>query len=264
MLDCTYTNRARGRIDILKTNDAGTVLAGVRFDLYTDAAPLGGTRGAEDTPTGLFCVTSLAGVCSIPNIVPGQYWVVEDVLTVPPGHNPAPDQNVMVAAGQTLSLTFVNPRQTGAIRVTKTRKHAAAGPGDHPHSGVSFTVNGVTKATDTNGVACFDGLTFGPYDVTESLPAGYVADGPLTKSVTVDNHATCAGDPYGGESVAFSNTPLTNLTVTVDSQVDGGTASTINCGDPGDPVSTDPNGDGSKSKPNLPPGTYTCVVVIDP
>jgi hypothetical protein len=86
VLDCTYTNRARGQINILKTDDTGAVLAGVRFDLFEDDPPLGPPRGPEDTATGLFCVTSALGVCSIDNVVPGQYWVVEDVSTVPPGH----------------------------------------------------------------------------------------------------------------------------------------------------------------------------------
>ena len=161
-----------------------------------------------------------------------------------------------------LDCTYTNKLNLGAIQVTKTRKHAAAGPGDHPHAGVNFTVNGVTKATDANGQACFDGLAFGSYDVTETVPAGYVADGPTTKSVVVDNAAKCTDNPYGGETVSFSNTPLTNLTVSVDSQVDGGTASTIDCD--GVTASTGPNGDGSLTRNDLVPGTYTCTVVIDP
>ena len=76
------------------------------------------------------------------------------------------------------------------------------------------------------------------------------------------DEATCAAVPKAG--VSFVNIPLTNLTVSVDSQIDGGTASTIDCGDATDPVETGPNGDGSKSKVDLEPGTYTCVVVIDP
>ena len=164
-------------------------------------------------------------------------------------------------ATDTVECTFVNTLQTGAIKVTKTRKHAASGPGDHPHAGVDFTVNGVTKATDANGQACFDGLNFGTYTVHETVPAGYVVDGN-DKQVTVDNTATCAGNPYVGETVSFHNTPLTDLTVSVNSQVDGGTASTIDCD--GVTASTGPNGDGSLSRLNLVPGTYTCTIVIDP
>jgi Prealbumin-like fold domain len=165
-------------------------------------------------------------------------------------------------AADRLDCTYTNTQLLGAIKITKTRKHAADGPGDHPHAGVTFTVDGHSATTDANGVACIDGLTFGSYTVHETVPAGY--SGEADKTVAVDNAATCAADPYAGESVAFHNTPLTNITVSVDSQVDGGTASTINCGDPGDPVLTGANGDGSKSKTDLAPGTYTCTVVVDP
>ena len=58
------------------------------------------------------------------------------------------------------------------------------------------------------------------------------------------DEATCALGPEGGGG--FVNVPLTDITVSVNSQVDGGTASTIDCGDAGDPVSTGANGDGSK------------------
>jgi hypothetical protein len=168
-----------------------------------------------------------------------------------------------------LDCTYFNEKQTGAIKVTKTCKHAAAGTGDHPHAGVSFTVNGVTKQTDANGVACFDGLTFGNHDVVETVPAGYVSDDPdNTKTVNVDTVASCADATYTGETVSFHNTPLTDITVTVNSQVPGGTASTIDCG--AGVVNTnntpdDPNrGDGSTTRTDLPPGTYTCKVVVDP
>ena len=49
--------------------------------------------------------------------------------------------------------------------------------------------------------------------------------------------------------VSFSNTPLTNVTVSVDSQIDGGTASTIDCD--GATASTDPDGDGRATVSNL-------------
>ena len=170
---------------------------------------------------------------------------------------------ITVAPNGTVTCTYTNTLQTGAIKVTKTRKHAAAGPGDHPHAGVDFTVNGVTKATDANGEACFDGLTFGTYTVHETVPAGYHVDAN-DKQVTVDNTAACADNPYVGESVSFHNTPLTDLSVTVNSQVDGGTASTVSCTPDGPSGSTGANGDGTFSDTDLEPGTYTCTIVIDP
>jgi hypothetical protein len=175
----------------------------------------------------------------------------------------SPVTNIDVSPLEIVTCTFTNTLQLGAIQVTKTRKHAADGAGDHPQAGVSFTVGGVTKQTDANGVACFDGLTFGTYTVHETVPAGYHVDAN-DKQVTVDNTATCSGSPYAGETVTFHNTPLTDITVSVNSQVDGGTASTITCTPAGPSGSTGANGDFSGTTTDLEPGTYTCVIVVDP
>jgi hypothetical protein len=206
------------------------------------------------------------------NVVVGSGYVAAE--TVPTNwllqsatcDNGSPVTNISVAAGTTTTCTFTNVLQTGAIKVTKTRKHAADGPGDHPHAGVSFTVNGVTKQTDANGVACFDGLTFGSYTVHETVPAGYHVDAN-DKSVTVDNTATCSDSPYGGETVSFHNTPLTNITASVDSQVNGGTSSTITCKKGSTTVasgSSGSDGDGSATASDQEPGTYICTIVVDP
>jgi hypothetical protein len=68
--------------------------------------------------------------------------------------------------------------------------------------------------------------------------------------------------------VTFTNMPLTNITVSVDSQIPGGTASTIDCDAAADPpfdATTDPaTGDGSFTLSNKVPGTYVCTVVVDP
>lgn len=178
-------------------------------------------------------------------------------------------------ANDVVDCTYTNRRQLGAIAITKTRKHAADGSGDHPQAGVDFTVTGgsLTAAgtvvtTDANGVACVDGLVIssiaGDYTVAESVPSGYVADGDVTKTVTV-TEGTCASNPV---AVSFANTPLTDLDVVVNSQVDGGTASTVSCLDADDVViasgSTDANGDATVGVDDLLPGTYVCTVVIDP
>ena len=61
--------------------------------------------------------------------------------------------------------------------------------------------------------------------------------------------------------------PLTNITVSVDSQVIGGTNSTMVCKEGTTTKGagqTAANGDGSLTIQNLPPGTYDCQIVIDP
>jgi Prealbumin-like fold domain len=268
VLDCTYTNRERGAIIVEKITDDGTgsfdftsgTLSPAPFTLTTTAA---GAAGKDSETFG--------------NLTPGTYDVAETVpagwnlvsSTCSDGSDPA---SIGLSGGETVTCTFHDARERGAILITKTRKHAAAGPGDHPHPGVTFTVTGgpapVTVVTNSAGVACVDGLLLssfaGNYTVTETVPAGYVADGPVAKTVAVTTEATCPG---GGDAVDFSNTPLTDVTVSVDSQIDGGTASTIDCG-PAGSTATGPNGDGSLSvddlEPTAPAATLVCTITIDP
>jgi uncharacterized surface anchored protein len=252
-----------GSVEITKTDDAGTPLAGATFTLYKDNGTIGGTRGVEDTSTSFSCTTNGSGICLMTDVPKGEYWAVE--TATPAGYETAGDQHVTVTADNTSQLTFVDPRTRGAILVTKLRKHAAAGSGDHPHSGVNFTVNGVTKATDADGKACFDGLLLGSYTVHETVPAGY--HGEADKSVTVDNAAFCTNPGYAGESVTFHNTPLSDITVSFTSEITGGTAAKISCtGLATNPPDGTPNvfDDTSETFTGLEPGTYSCTVVVDP
>ena len=268
-----------GAVNIVKTDDAGNALAGAEFTLYNNNAPLAGPRGAEDTITNpaLKCTTIAAGTCSIANVPFGNYWVVETVT--PSGHSTAPDQATTISSGtSSVTLTFVNPRQRGAIEVTKTfeDKSSTSTPKETPHAGVTFRVRQsgetiATGVTDSNGVVCFDGLLFGTYNVVETVPEKFHAKGATTKSVTVDNSATCAGTPYTGESVAFVNVPLSDIEVKFYSQVTGAngpaTAATIDCaGLTATPPDGTPNAfdDTSERFNDLEPGTYTCTVVVDP
>src|SRR5205823_2791095 len=75
---CTFNNKSRASLTINKQDDAGNPLDGVVFTLYVDNAPLDGNppHGAGDTITTKTC-TTVAGTCSISDILPGQYWVVE-------------------------------------------------------------------------------------------------------------------------------------------------------------------------------------------
>jgi len=150
----------------------------------------------------------------------------------------------------------------GAVKITKTYKHAATGSGDLAQSGVSFTIGSVTKQTDANGVACFDGLALGTeVTVTETVPSGYVSDDSV-KEVTPDNSASCSDASYGGENVSFHNTPLTNVTISAHSQVTGGTLTSVDCDN--DALDAANAGDPSVTASNLEPQTITCTIVVDP
>jgi hypothetical protein len=267
ILDCTYTNRAQGTIIVKKITDDGQgafdftsdTLDPDEFTLTTTGP---GEAGSDSRTFG--------------GISPGTYDVAE---TVPAGWNlvsatcsdGSPVSAIVVSDAETVTCTFHNARQRGAIDILKLRKHAADGPGDHPHAGVTFTVEGgelpiggVTVVTDANGEACVDDLVLssfvGDYTVTETLPGGYHNVGPLTQTHAVTAEATCS---TGSRPLAeFHNMPLTNIVITVHSQVDGGTASTIDCD--GTVSVTDEHGNGGQTHNDLEPGTYTCTVVVDP
>ncbi|GAA1766009.1 MSCRAMM family protein [Agromyces humatus] len=273
VLECTYTNQAKGTVIVEKvTNDgfgpfdftSGT-LPDAAFTLTTTAA---GSAGKDSN--------------TYANLTPGTYDVSE---TVPANWNLVSEtcddasdpQSISLSAGETVTCTFVNEREKGSIKIVKTRKHAASGPGDHPHANVTFTVTGgnlsqgIVVQTNASGIACVPNLVVsalvGNYTVTETVPTGYVAlsTNPQTAAVS-ESAADCSNTPAGATKT-FENMPLTNLTVSVDSQIDGGTASTIDCDAEADPpfeATTNANGDGSLTKSNLQPGTYTCVIVIDP
>jgi hypothetical protein len=273
VLDCTYTNRARGTITVIKQTADGngafdftsTTLSPAAFTLTTTAP------GQAGQDSRLF-----------DDLAPGTYDVDE---TVPANWNldsatcddSSPVSAISLQPGEDITCTFVDSRERGAIDITKLRKHAADGPGNHPHAGVTFTVTGgelpaggVDVVTDANGNACLSGLVVsalaGTYTVTEHVPAGYHnvdADGATRTGVPV-TESTCASS---ATALSFHNMPLTDITMSVNSQVDGGTSSTIDCTplDPaGDDATTGANGDGSHTVSDLEPGTYTCEVVIDP
>jgi Prealbumin-like fold domain len=145
---CIFTNTKRGQINIHKVDDSDPAvnLAGAVFTLFLDNPPLNGNppHGAEDTATAQTCTTDANGNCSITNIVPGQYWVVE--TTGVPGHNLAADQNVTVAAGQTIPLTFIDPRQFTVI-VLVCRES------DNSLYSSTVTVDGVQKSSLPNAGA---------------------------------------------------------------------------------------------------------------
>jgi hypothetical protein len=255
-----------GSVRIVKTDDAANPLAGAGFTLYKDNAPVGGSRGVEDTVTTLTCTTDATGICTIVNVFFGNYWVVE--TTVPAGVDAAADAAISVSNTTTVVVNLVDPRQRGAIRVVKTAKHFDSA--SSPNLAATFTVkqNGASVGTittdGTTGLGCLGNLTLATYTVEETTgPAGYLKD-PDVETVNVDTKGTCAA---GYKTVSFENKPLSNITVSFQSQVTGGTAATIDCtGLSPDGGDTTPSAfdDTSETFKNLTEGTYTCTVVIDP
>jgi hypothetical protein len=254
--DHTISNCAS--VKVTKVGSDGGSQAGAEFTLYEGADTSGTAVGT--------CTVDANGDClpTFDNLSPGQYTIDETVT--PPGYtkDASLPLTFTLAANENKELEFTDVLQTGAIVIAKTAKHADPNGTANLVAGFTITDSASethTVSTDASGAACVDGLPPGDATVSETgPPTGYSAGADQT--VTVVGGTTCANSD--GVVASFENIPLTDITISVDSQVDGGTASTIDCGDQGDPVSTGPDGDGSKSKTDLPPGTYTCTVVVDP
>jgi Prealbumin-like fold domain len=195
---------------------------------------------------------------------------------------------------------YQNNQQLGAIQVSKISSKTAAtalagahfrictnngpyntGPNNDGNPCTPAKTGSGDLTTAADGTVCIGDLGFGDYYVSEKTPpTGYAADDTSAHKVTVDNNAKCSDDPYGGETIQFKDTPLTDLSVNVASEVSGGTASRISCVNnsdsanignspqPADTAGTPPIqnfGDPETVTANgLHPGTYVCTVVIDP
>jgi hypothetical protein len=183
--------------------------------------------------------------------------------------------SITLAFGGSVTCTYSNQQQTGAIRVTKL-----SAKGNAALAGASFTYALLTNgspgtatafpsATNANGTTCVDGLAFGSYRIAESsAPTGYAKDAG-TQDVTV----SAAGSCTGGGTVAtptnsFVDTPLSTITVGFHSLAGPGvTSATVQCTDEASAAAL-PEGDATKTLGNgtstLTPGTYSCTVVVDP
>jgi hypothetical protein len=276
VLDCTFYNKALADLTIVKqvTDDPGG-------QAFSFASP-GLTPSAFDlSPTA----TGAAGADSqaFSDISTGTYAVSETEpagwnLTSATCDNGDDPSAITLGAGDDVTCTFVNTRERGAIEITKTRKHAAAEGGVDVHAGVTFTVTSpddpavdIDVVTGPDGTACVPDLLFGSYTVTESVPADYVSDDAV-QDVSVSAEADCGDNLSAAADVSFVNTPLTDVTISVDSLVDGGTASTISCVDAEgalvDEDMTNAPGDVELTiadlEPTAPDATLVCTIVVDP
>jgi hypothetical protein len=176
----------------------------------------------------------------------------------------------------TVDCTYTNTLRQGAIKITKlSSKDNTTGL-----AGAKFSITGpnsysksVTSGSD--GTVCVDGLAWGDYTVTETdPPSNYKIDDTSGHTVTVDNNAKCSDSTYGGETITFKDTPLSEIEVIFRSLAGTGvTKASIVCQD-STPTTIDAVSENGAADPayddtdetftNLAPGTYTCTVVIDP
>jgi hypothetical protein len=300
-----------GTITIIKhTNPRGLNQA---FNFHQDVSgtadfTLNDTGNAGPPPTD-----STGNTKTFSNVLTGTYHVSEDALPAGFGFGSAScvsstgsstsngtddlthigSKTLTLAGGGSITCTYTNNQQLGAIMISKISSKAAATALAGAHfrictngtDGGAFTTCTAAKTgsddlnTGTATFVCVDNLAFGDYYVSEkSPPTGYAIDDATVHKVTVDTNATCSDTTYVGESITFKDTPKTDLTVHVASEASGGTASRISCVDSSSAAignSPQPADTGNPPVQNftdpvtltasgLAPGTYTCSVVIDP
>jgi len=103
-----YVNTAApGTINISKTDDANNPLAGATFTIYS---PAGISNGVPTGSAVASCTTGAGGGCSISNVTPGTYTIDESVVPTGYAKDPALPQNITVHNGETLNLSFSDPR----------------------------------------------------------------------------------------------------------------------------------------------------------
>jgi hypothetical protein len=145
----------------------------------------GVTVTASDGTDTLTTVTAADGTYSFPRIPAGSYDVS---ITVPDGYtSDDPDKTIALTADDTVDFTL-DPARTGVIAGTVTDTDG------NPVAGVEVTITGPGGTRDLvtgeTGDYSLDGLDPGDYSITITVPNGYDASGPLTRTVTI----TAAGE----------------------------------------------------------------------
>jgi hypothetical protein len=177
--------------------------------------------------------------------------------------------NITIAAGlDTVTCTYVNQQQLGAIKITKTNSKTHNGV-----AGAKFLITGPggysnTVTSGSDGTVCTDGLAFGSYSVTEtSAPTGYSIDDTSAHTVNVNANAKCSDSPYVGASTSFTDTPTSDIQVNFRDGGSGTTSGTISCDNSTGSTSTDPatGWDTSATVTGVKaPTTIHCTITIDP
>ena len=176
--------------------------------------------------------------------------------------------DITVATGETVTCTFFDKLQQGAIKISKTSSKTG-----NALAGAQFSITGpggfsTSVTTGADGTVCVDHLTFGAYTVTETAaPTGYVIDDSSGHPVTVDNNALCSDSPYVGETTSFTDTPTSDIQVRFRDGGSGATSGTITCDNTTGTTSTagTTGWDATTTVTGIhAPTTVHCTIEIDP
>ena len=190
LLDTVVNEDAPGRIRILKQDELDQhVIAGVRFDIYS----------VDEAGNAADCVAQMTtneqGIAESPDLFPADYIVMEHA--VPTGYEETLwSEKITVGMDELVSRTVTNRPIQGVLRIVKTDSETAKGlPGaqftitrisglpSHNGEGDGEVVAVIT--TDENGIAQTPWLTWGEYEVTETVVPDDYLDGGYSVIVRI-------------------------------------------------------------------------------
>ena len=190
LLDTVVNEDAPGRIRILKQDELDQhVIAGVRFDIYS----------VDEAGNAADCVAQMTtneqGIAESPDLFPADYIVMEHA--VPTGYEETLwSEKITVGMDEIVFRTVTNHPIQGILRIVKTDSETAKGlPGaqftitrisglpSHNGEGDGEVVAVIT--TDENGIAQTPWLTWGEYEVTETVVPDDYLDGGYSVIVRI-------------------------------------------------------------------------------
>ena len=190
LLDTVVNEDAPGRIRILKQDELDQhVIAGVRFDIYS----------VDEAGNAADCVAQMTtneqGIAESPDLFPADYIVMEHAA--PTGYEETLwSEKITVGMDEIVSRTVTNRPIQGILRIIKTDSETGKGlPGaqftitrisglpSHNGEGNGEVVAVIT--TDENGIAQTPWLTWGEYEVTETVVPDDYLDGGYSVIVRI-------------------------------------------------------------------------------
>ena len=173
--------KSTGKIEINKTNDSGSPLAGAYFVATSTENP------SLQYPIG---PTNSAGYASVDNVKYGEYKIVETVFPTNYQSSGQSEWTVTLdknAPNGVITINAVNELIPGNCKIVKTAEDGVV-------QGLSFTIAGTgyskTVTLDSTGTALVKGLRPGTYTVTEQVIDRYEPQAVQTVTITTGQTAT--------------------------------------------------------------------------
>ncbi|WP_027634360.1 SpaA isopeptide-forming pilin-related protein [Clostridium hydrogeniformans] len=176
--------RIKGKVQIKKTDDSGSILPGAEFTLYDNSGSVVET-----------IVSDSNGMVTFENVDYGNYTVKE--TKAPEGYI-ASSEEIKVEVkdhGAVYSYDVENTRIKGTVKIKKTDNNG------NVLSGAEFTLydNGgnvvETVVSDSSGMVIFENVDYGNYTVKETkAPEGYVASRDEIKVAVTEHEAVYSYD----------------------------------------------------------------------